>query len=429
MTDERLIERAIAATKSCLLPPLTRNMDTQPIAKQDFNEFRIALDDQLHLLLDILYQNGDLLQVQAFDNQLTQLRSSLLLLVCEQTEPNTFFQTDQKILIASLEKILSDNLVNFDDLVLRNVVETYKELLKKDSWKRQLGTVHGFPKFCEIVMGNRPGFVNADLIMFMLSVGSNLISHYEPHYKTIGLKIYRNIVEKGNKNLLKELNIHQVIYVESFPLLQKSNEIDYNDNLYDILICAVAIENTEVIDSKWCKFDDLMDVILTQIGMESDGEVFRLLLRKLVKLSAISYEINEDWNQINIELSLDELKEKSRSVNCRTLRWTKKLMQLIIRESSKLLIDAAESYRILHLFHAIYIISFSNIDSINLGKQLEDFTKKFLMILMQVAQTFKQDQKIIHSIILFLETIAEHQRTNQKLNECLLKILDELKLF
>lgn len=425
--DERLLERAIDAARSCLLSPLTRDLDTQPIARQDFDEFRIALDDQLHLLLDILYQNGHLLRDQAFDSQLTQLRMNLLLLVCEQTEPNPFFQTDQKILVASLEKILSDNLVYFDDVVLRKVVETYKEGLKKDSWKKQLGIVHGFPKFCNIVMESRPGFVDADLVMFMLSVGSNLVSHYEPHYKTIGLKIYRNIIEKGDKNLLKDLNIHQVIYVESFPLLQKSNHIEYNENLYEILICAVGIGNAEVRDSKWCKFDDLMDVVLTQIGMESDAEVFRLLLRKVVKLCAISYKIDEDRNQENIKLDFDELKKKSRSVNCRTLRWTKKLMQLIIRESSKLLIDASESCQILNLFHSIYIISFFNVDSSNLGQQLEDFTKRFLMILMHVAQIFKQDQKVIESVSIFLKTIAEHQQTNEKLYECILKIIDEIK--
>jgi hypothetical protein len=421
--DERLLERALDVSKACLLPALLFDLDTRAVHKKDFDEFRIALDDQLHLFLDILYQNGNLLRDQAFDSQLTQLRVNLLLITCEQTEANPFFQTDQKILVASLEKIVEKNFENFDDSVLKKVVETYKEGLRKDAWKKQLGMVHGFPKFCKILMTNRPKFIDADFTMFMLSVGSNLLTHYEPHFKTIGLKIYRNIVDLADKQLLKDLNIHQVIYSESFPMIRKSDDVDYNENLFEVLIHAVAIEDSVVKDSKWCKFDDLMEQILMQIGMEGNLEGFGVLLGKIVKLCGVGYGIggkledqekkleeNPEDLEKKLEKNLEELKKNTRSMNCRTLRWIKKLMELILRESSKLLNDSPQALKTLTSFHAIYILSFSNVDSSILGQQLVDFTKKFVLILMQVAR--------IHPapVTSFLKTIETHQKSNQDLS-------------
>jgi hypothetical protein len=426
MTDnENLVERALNASSACLLPPLTLDLDTQPIARQDFDDFRVALDDQLHLLLDILYQNGNLLRDKAYDNQLVELRINLLILTCEQTEPNPFFQTDQKILVTSLGKIIDENLGSFDDVVIEKVVEKYKESLKKDSWKKQLGMIHSFPKFCEIVMKHKSQFVNGDLVIFMLSIGSNLVSHYEPYYKTIGLKIYRNIIEQGDKTLLKDLNIHQVIYSESFPMLRKSNEIDFNEHLYECLINVVSIEDSELKDSNWCHFDDVIEELLMQIGMESDSGIFGLLLEKTVKLCAISYKIQLGGSQN--ESYFNELAVKTSSVNCRTLRWIKKLMQMIVRESPKLLNSSDETQRILHAFHSIYIISISNTDPSTLRHHLVDFSKKIILMMMQVAKTFKDDEKVISSLVLFLKSISKHQHQNRELASSVNKILEQIK--
>lgn len=419
--DERIIERALSASSACLLPALSADFDSMVIHKDVFNDFRFMLDDQLMLLLDILYQNGNLLRDKAHDNQLVQLRVNILILACEQTEANPFFLSEQKILFNSLARLLDDNFIHFDDVVIRRSIETYKNGLKKNSWKKQLGMIHSFAKFCEIILMKKPESVNSDVMMFMLYVGSNLVSHYEPNYKSIGVKVYRQMMENGDKNLLKDLNIHQVIYSESFPMIQKSSDLEYNDHLYECLLQVVAIEDSDVRDSKWCKFDDVMTELLTQFAIESNEAVSLLLLEKIVKFCGVSYEPLQGFDQH--ERNIEELKAKTRLENYRTMRWIKKLMEMMIRESSKLMNNSSGSHKVLVTFHFIYIITISNMNPLDIGQQLTDFTKKLVLILMRVAKTFKDESKVISSIVLFINTIGQHQHQNEELLTCLDKIL------
>ncbi|CRL05230.1 CLUMA_CG018119, isoform A, partial [Clunio marinus] len=71
--DNKILERAINTSAACLLPSLLSNFDANPLSHDEFNEFREILFDQLHLLLDILYQNRNLLNDKTFDNQHVQL--------------------------------------------------------------------------------------------------------------------------------------------------------------------------------------------------------------------------------------------------------------------------------------------------------------------------------------------------------------------
>jgi hypothetical protein len=66
----------------------------------------------------------------------------------------------------------------------------------------------------------------------------------------------------------------------------------------------------------------------------------------------------------------------------------------------------------------------SNVDPSSLGKQLIDFTKKLVLILMQIARTFKSDPKTIKAVKLFLKTIEQHQEQNTELVSCIHRILE-----
>lgn len=412
-SEDKLLERALKTASTCLMSPLLVDFDRSPIGREDFQEFRLMLDDQLHLLLDILYQNRTLLIEQAHDNKLTQLRVDIVLLTCEQTESNPYFQTDQNILISSLKKLLDDNLSHFDSLVTQKLIETYKESLKKDSWKKQLGKVHGFPKFCQIMLQHRQEAVDSDLLLFMLSVGSNLVCHQDPHFKTIGLKIYRHIVELTNKDLLKETNIHQVIYSESFTMLRKSSELDYNDHLYEVLLNSVRIEDEEVVNSKWCKFDDVLTELLRQFGIESDAILSKLLMKKIVQFCGVS---QRPFKSLAEDVSIDENKnhfEKLKAVtktNYRSMRWITKLTQLMIQESAKLLSSSSAAIFFLNSFHEIFILTVFNIEPSSLGEQFSNITRKFILILMRVVNHFGDDQHVKAAVRMFLETISHHQR-------------------
>lgn len=426
--EERLFERALKTSTFCLLDPLDDDIEKNPINRDDFDEFRLMLDDQLHLLLDILYQNGNLLRDQAFDSQLVQLRANLVLITCEQTEPNPFFQSDQKILLDSLVKITDDNLKHFDDAVMQKVIQTYKDGLKNNCWKKQLGMIHGFPKFCEMLLKSKPQVVDGDVMIFILSVGSNLILHFDPHYKTIGLKIYHRLMKNGDKDLIKTLNIHQVVYSESLKMIGKSNEFGFNDHVYECLLHVLFIEDPVVKTSKWCKFDDVFEKLLTQFGSESDVKVSIMLLEKIVKLCGQCYEgLNVALPDISFDrltTHFDELTSKTMQMNFRTMRWVKNLMQMMVSESAKLLTSSNNCLKVLNSFHSIYVLTIFNLKPSILGNQLNDFTRKIILVFMQVARTFKDERPVISSIILFLKTIEQHQQENSELVRCIQKILN-----
>lgn len=417
----RIFERALSTSEACLLPPLSQDLDTNPINHDDFNEFRNMLNDQLHLLLDILYQNGNLLREKTFDNQLVQLRVNLLLITCEQAAPNAFYRSDQNILVTSLWKITDDNLVHFDGAVLRKVLQTYKDGLGKDRWKKHLGLVHGFPKFCEILLNRRPEVIDRDAILFILSVGSNLVAHFDPRYKTIGLKVYRTLLEGGDKDLLKELNIHQVIFSESFPMMNKSDEVEFNENLLECLLNVVSMEDSVVRNFRWCKFDDVFIALLSLLGSHSESELSILLLDKVAKLCGVGVvepsENQSESTEIRLESGL------TTEANYRTMRWVKHLMEMMIRESPKMLSSRSISLKILDAFHRIYVESILSVDPTMLDPQLTDLTRKLIMMLMEIARSFKSDPDVVKFIVRLLKIIESHHQRVEEFASCLQNIL------
>lgn len=211
-------------------------------------------------------------------------------------------------------------------------------------------------------------------------------------------------------------------------MLQKSSELEFNDHLFECLFKAVSIENQEVKTSEWCKFDDVVVELLTQIGKESNLTVSILLIQKLVKFCALSFTIKHielsDISTDELESYYDELRSMTNLTNYRTMRWNKRLMEMMITESPKLMSDSIGCLKLLHMFHCIYIISISNTEPEILGQQLTDFTKKIILLLLQASRTHKSDKFVAQSVILFLKTIQQHQRSNQGLHECIHKVIN-----
>lgn len=418
--NARLLKRAVSTSSACLLPLLRDDIDSKPIGRQDFNEFLMILDDQFHLLLDILYQNGNLLRDSSIDDNLTQLRVNLLLLRCEQAAGNQFFQTEQKILIDSLVSLTDNNFQHFDDKVFLKVIETYKAFLTKNCWKRQLGMIHGISMFSEILFSKKAQLVDSDLLMFLLSVGSNLASHHDPYFKTLGLRIYNQMLKLGDKKLMKDLNISQVISNECFSMLRKSSDTSFNEELYDSLFHVILIEESDTRNSKWSKFDDVMSELSTQFGVENNPSTSEVLLQKIIKFCAIDYE--------KFETKSDNLsKFKTSQVNHRALRWLKKLMETMTRESPRMN-NSDDCLKIVRAFHCIYITTIQTLPSEVLGKQLIDFTKKFVVLLLQASTKFREDSKVTASVISFLKTFENHQLENVELVDCLFKARSEIKM-
>lgn len=423
------IERALHCSVACLLPPLTDDFDTKPMTNEIFKEFRSILVEKLYLLLDILYQNSNLLNDYANDLRMVQLQANLFLLTCEQCEPNPYFQTDQKILIDSLENLISDHLKNFDTKVIQKVIETYKKGLRQETWKRSLGLVHGFPKFCDLLFEHRHEIVDRDLMLFILSVGSNLASHYDTIYSTIGLKIYRKLLVNGNKEILKEINIIGVIFKETIAMTQKCSELEFNDHLFECLCLIVELGFPPMRFALWNQFDEVIGPLLTRFSLENEPTLTTMMVWKIVKLCGTSYmkipeaETISNFSAEQIQGYLGRLKiAMKEQQNLHTMRWTKHLMEMMVRESTKMLSDSNTSFSIILGFHSIYIISIASIYPLKLGKTLVSFTQSLILILMRATRKFKVNTKVIRTIQSFLQTIQSHQHEDEGLVGCIKKI-------
>lgn len=399
-------ERATKAVRACLFPAFSIEMDSRPVTREDFKEFRCVLDEQLLLLLDILYQNSNLLQDDVEDNQTAELQVMLILLHCEQDEP--LLQSDQKILVQSLSRLVDENIKTFRKETLQKVIKTYKESLPKDGWKNEFGLVHGFPKFCEIILIRKPEVVDSDLLLFMLSVGSNLISHYDPHYKTLGMRIYRHLMEHSKASKLKELNIQQVIFNDCFGDLGKCNELDFTEHLYECLYHVVLLEDSEVKNSKWCKFDEVFGNLLNQLGKEGNSQTTLLLVKKIIKFCTLTFEIKEIALEVEHEVFqeyFEHIKTATSKENLRTMRWTKSLLQTMLRESPKLFSAAEDSYKLINAFHFIFIATVLNMGSDCLNVALKVFNEKLGAVLNQVTSKFREDPNIQKASDSFLVTV------------------------
>ncbi|CAO1427754.1 unnamed protein product [Diamesa hyperborea] len=429
--NDKFIESACNVTKSCLLPTLIDCLDAKPMQHEDFDSFRLILNDNLHLLLDLLHQYEELLlKEQAFDSRLTNFRTNLVLLICEQTSTNPYFQTDQEIVLKPLERVLDRYFTYIEDNILDKLLTTYKEQLKQSTWKKYLGSVYGFLIFSENLLKKKPVNIDGDKVMFILSVGSIFLSHYEPCYKTIGLKLFHLLLENCSKDLLVELNIHSVIYSECFSNTMKVKDtLESHAIIWDCLYSILSIDNSEIKDSNWSKFDDVMHVLLQEFGFESDPKICINILKQILRFSTIGTGIEYESHLIFQDdlPNFQELKTiSSRKENVRTLRWIKELMATFIRESTKMLIDPKDSFIILNSFHNLYILTIFCIDPTILGQPLADFMKKFTIILMQTARTFSTNMKILQSIAEFLKTLRDHLGDNSKdLQDCFAKILQQ----
>lgn len=68
--DEQDCERICEATKSCVLTPLIYKIDEKIIQHSNFDDFRLILNDNLHLLLDMFHKFEDfLISAEKYDTR------------------------------------------------------------------------------------------------------------------------------------------------------------------------------------------------------------------------------------------------------------------------------------------------------------------------------------------------------------------------
>lgn len=156
--DEAKIKLAAEFTQQCLLPELERDIGDQPLEREDFNLYVYGLEKNLGLLFDIIGKNADLLFKRIPET--VEFRIHFILVLNEQTggreEP---FHTQNKGLINHLQSMIRQFYCDTirDRSVFYAVLDYYKSKLNSKNWKKCIGAVHGYNRFCEVIHTNLIG--------------------------------------------------------------------------------------------------------------------------------------------------------------------------------------------------------------------------------------------------------------------------------
>lgn len=151
--NESKITLAAQFTKQCLLPELDRDIGDQPLEREDFSMYVYGLEQNLRLLFDIIAKNTDALFARTAETE--EFRLNFVLLLNEQTGGrNAPFQTLDKSLINQLQSLIRQYYSDVlrDRCIVYGVLDYYKSKVTDRNWKKCIGAVHGYERFCEVLI-------------------------------------------------------------------------------------------------------------------------------------------------------------------------------------------------------------------------------------------------------------------------------------
>lgn len=149
--NEEKISMATDFIKQCLLPEFDQEIGDQPLERDDFNVFVYGLSQNLRLLFDMISKNGKMLLNPIEETQ--TFRINFILLLNEQTSAwNAPFQVDDLSLVKHLETLVDQHYARVlgEKGVREECLAFYKERLTAGRWKRNIGAVYGYGRFCEV---------------------------------------------------------------------------------------------------------------------------------------------------------------------------------------------------------------------------------------------------------------------------------------
>ncbi|KAI8115236.1 hypothetical protein CVS40_12515 [Lucilia cuprina] len=185
---------------SCLLPQLQHDLDSIPIEREHFTTYHECLELQLPLLYDWIQQQPNIFVWNDEEKGAKlEIKTKLIVLLCEITSSNTIYQLNRKDLISNAERVLQ-NTAKLTNELDESLFKYYEDKLHKDKWKRQLGAVNGFVKYLEYRFNNaldHDSKMSQKFLMFCLSVALNVRTCYETHYKTLSTIIFLIMLQQG----------------------------------------------------------------------------------------------------------------------------------------------------------------------------------------------------------------------------------------
>uniref|UniRef100_A0A1I8QDE9 Uncharacterized protein n=1 Tax=Stomoxys calcitrans TaxID=35570 RepID=A0A1I8QDE9_STOCA len=414
--DTSLVNNLI---KSSLLPELKQDLDSIPIEKEHFKSYHDCLQVQLAILYDWVQQEQPRLWTITDETNesvnLKEIQANLIILLCEVTGPDYLHTLDNSDLIDNAERILA-KFGKIELEVQELILKYYQEKLHKDSWKKQLGAIHGFIKYLKFLFPDIPGHdnhMNYNYLMFCLSVGLNIRTCYETHYKLLSTNVFLTMLNVGQTNDILSMNIHGVIYDAVFKDLHVMDTISFIQLQWKCVLKCFDFY-TEMDSFTWSKLDDSMEILLRNITL-APNSLTSISLMKFVSKFVIYFNINQqeleevlggDLCQIDGINRCREMTNSNTSYTC--FRWAKAILEMFVLESYRLMQANDICREMLLEIHRCYIVAIMPIPLSVIEPHLITFYDKFTAVLMEVIKVQKYKDDIVKIITSMLETFYYH---------------------
>ncbi|XP_073816554.1 uncharacterized protein isoform X2 [Musca autumnalis] len=326
--------------QSCMLPELKEDLDNIPIEREHFKSYHECLRIQLPVLYDWVEQAKPW-DCQDETNQ--EVQAKLITLLCEVSVRNTLYSVDQPELLNNADRILQ-RFGRISSSVHAKLLQYYQTKLHKDTWKRHMGATNGFVKYLMVntSSSSAQNFMNKQLLMFCLSVGLNIRTCYETHYKLLSTQIFSMMLNHGNFDEILSMNIHSVIYDAIFKDLHIMDSIDFIQLQWSCLLKCFDFY-TDMDSFTWNKLDDSLEILLRNIPL-APNSLSSICLMKYLSKFVVYFNINrqEFYDVLSKDIHDDETMKSIRllgssNTSYTTYRWAKSILQMFILESYRLM--------------------------------------------------------------------------------------------
>ncbi|XP_017489092.1 PREDICTED: uncharacterized protein LOC108377345 [Rhagoletis zephyria] len=393
---------------SCFVPVLKQDLDDVPLQSDHFNEYRNVLELQLPILYDLLQQKQEWI-FGSDEPEACETLANLLVLLCEVTAQNTIYGLSHESIERNGNRVLREHIPLQRMVVERIIFEFYQKKLRKDVWKRQLGSIHGFLRFLQLQYSGQ--MLPKQWVHFCLSVGLTVRESHDPTCKKIGVLIFQLILNSGDFSHLQKQNIHSVIYDSAYKDVDFLDSVEAATDTWNCLYTCLRF--FEDLDSfNWSQLDDLMEKALKNITMASNNLVSLCHLQFVIKFGAyfvinqndILYHCEADLNDPN---TLEQCRAICATNNSYTIfRWAKDILNMFNVNSYKLMQDKEISQKFLLELHKCYLVCILPIKLEIIGPHLITFMEKFTSVLMEAINAHRMDIEIIKLTRATLETFA-----------------------
>ncbi|XP_034489186.1 uncharacterized protein LOC117792950 [Drosophila innubila] len=403
--NERKLSLICDQVQLCMLPALKNNLDEVQLLPAQFESYHTLLQQELPRLYDLLQQNKEI-----FSNALNQeLRAQLVLLLCELTASPTIYKLDAEAeyLLQNANQMLRKLMSICQNDEHSYIFNYYEQKLHKDSWKRQLGAVHGFVRYLEYYFTN-DNKMSTKMLRFSLAMGLNVRECYHSDYKQLGIRVFSRMLSHSYAADIQQLNIQGVIYEN---LLRDAYTMDSEEVTMSVwnCLCQCLDHFTELDSFTWNQCDDMLERLLHNVTLSSNAQLSICLLQFITQLgyyfainrSEVKESLANDFSQPD---QLAACREVCSSLNVATnYRWAKGILQMLVLESEKLLQGPDVCIQMLNAMQRCYLVHIVPIPLPALNAHLGKFFTKFVAVLLECLVVHDKTEPIIQLTQQFID--------------------------